>query len=66
LAEKPDPDSIFRRKGSEITLVRGGKKHAYLWVGYHNDSPEQGDIYTFRGASSLRKLAYAILKEVGE
>jgi len=45
----------------EMMLVKGGRM-AYLWVG-----PERGrdGIYTFSGAVALRKLAKAILEEVG-
>lgn len=51
----------IREDDYEACLVKG-KSRAYLWVG-----PIQGNrgIYTFSNADTLRKLAQAILKEVG-
>ena len=47
----------------EISLVRGGEL-AYLWIG-NSDNP-QFCYGTLSGATNLRKLAKAILREVGE
>jgi hypothetical protein len=46
---------------SEITLVRGGKR-AYLYVA----QIEPPAFCAFSGEVALRKLAHAILKEVGD
>lgn len=48
-------------KDGEIVLV-SGKKQAYLWV---KVNAEHG-VVTFTGAATLRKLAKAILQEVGQ
>ena len=40
-----------------LSLVKGGKR-AYLWI-------DNGRVATFAGAGALRKLAHAILAEVG-
>ena len=45
----------------ELTLVGTGKR-SYLWSG----SVEGGRCQIFSGVVALRKLAKAILKEVGE
>ena len=47
-----------------FALVPGGKRNAYLWVG-NDDEGNRASFVTLRGAA-LRKLAKAILKEVGE
>jgi hypothetical protein len=44
----------------KIILVSGGRP--YLWCG--PDESGKGEIYTFSGKATLRKLARAILKEV--
>ena len=46
--------------GGEVDVVIGGKRRAYLWVGH----PE-GKVVTVSGEKTLRKLALAILAEVG-
>jgi hypothetical protein len=48
----------------ELLVVRGGRR-AYLWIG---NRPEESSPYcvTFSGSLTLRKLAYAILAEVGK
>lgn len=43
----------------ELLLVKGGR-NAYLWVG------DRDVVITFSGPSTLRKLATAILNEVGD
>lgn len=45
----------------EFVLVRGGKRRAYLWAGNAN----AGSVSFVGGATTLRKLALAILDEVG-
>ena len=47
----------------QITLVRGGEL-AYLWVG-NSDKP-MFCFGTLSGEDNLRKLAKAILREVGD
>lgn len=47
--------------GSEIVLVGGGPRRAYLWF-----CDKGGNIGIASGAVALRKLAKAILAEVGE
>ena len=46
---------------TEISLVRGGKL-AYLWIG--NAEQPQWCYATLSGATNLRKLAEAILREL--
>lgn len=59
-----DPPSRFVATANrEIGLVRGGKL-AYLWIG-NADSPTFC-FATLSGATNLRKLAKAILREVGD
>lgn len=48
-------------KGGHIDLVKGGPRLAYLWVGDARGSY----VATFSGENALRKLAKAILREVG-
>jgi hypothetical protein len=54
---------ISDHKDGEVLLVRG-KKLAYLWVG-KNPGAEPGCV-TIGGVKTLRKLARAILDEVGK
>ena len=52
----------FSEEPPKMILVKGGKKSSYLWVGGEN-----GPCYaTLSGQVALRKLAKAILAEVGE
>ena len=55
------------RKTGELILVRGGR-YAYLWVGDGRDENPTNPraCVTFCGSLTLRKLAYAILAEVGK
>lgn len=46
---------------TEAILVRGGKR-AYLWFGFR----DRACIGTLSGPATLRKLAKAILAEVGD
>jgi len=64
--EMKDADIAFRLdagflntvQNSQIKLVRGGAKRAYLWIGSNEC------FGTLSGEKSLRKLAKAILAEL--
>lgn len=50
---------------AQLAVIRGGKRNTYLWIG--NNAPGDGRCYaTLSGPATLRKLARAILDEVGE
>ena len=51
------------QEGATVELITGGKR-AYLWVG--SDAAPYECYGTLSGAASLRKLARAILAEVGD
>lgn len=51
--------TLLGEAGGELTLVKGGKRSAYLWC-----SAPGGPVYTFSGAKSLAALAKAITKEL--
>jgi len=64
--EMKDADIAFRlddgflntAQNSQIKLVRGGAKRAYLWIG------SNGCFGTLSGEKRLRKLAEAVLAEL--
>jgi hypothetical protein len=59
--EKHHRITIRGDHGGEVDVVKGGKRRAYLWTGH----PE-GKVVTVSGEKTLRKLALAILAEVGQ
>ena len=58
--EKHHRIAIRGDHGGEVDVVKGGPRRAYLWSGH----PE-GRVVTISGEKTLRKLALAILAEVG-
>lgn len=59
---KADPIPV---ESPVIEVVRCGKRGTYLWIG--NDGEKSKHCYGWIGGSAtLRKLAKAILEEVGE
>ena len=62
---KLESHQAFRARqagNGEVILVRGGKR-AYLW--FEGDLAETSNVGSLSGAATLRRLARAILKEVG-
>lgn len=55
------------RKRGELIIVRGGR-NAYLWIGDARDenTDHPRECVTISGGATLRKLARAILAEVGK
>lgn len=49
-------------RGLEVALIKGGPRRAYLWVGCDHNRL----VSTISGAGTLRALAKAILREVGD
>lgn len=49
------------RDNGELLLVGKNKRNMYVWVGM-----DEGDVLTFSGQATLRKLALRILEIVGE
>lgn len=54
--------SIKDDHGLDVTLIAGGKRRTYLWVGCDHNRL----VATVSGEKTLRALARAILREVGE
>lgn len=50
----------LHRRGGEFIVVGGGRR-AYLWAG-----AADGSVATLSGVATLRKVAKAILQEVGD
>jgi hypothetical protein len=67
---RPGSDGVRAPNSPEISLVRGGPRRTYLWVG-HDRRDESGRLVdgfcfaTLTGPAALRALALAILEEVG-
>lgn len=60
-----EPSATTPREGV-ISLVRGGSRGTYLWVGTDPDDRKDGRCYGFvTGPEKLRKLATEILAELG-
>lgn len=55
----------IRRGDTEVIVVRGGPQRAYLWVERRGSNGHLPTAAWISGAATLRKIAKAILAEVG-